>query len=124
MSDVFNNTLMCNMKSVRKQMIILNNRQWSVDVNNKPKLRTYILFKSDLNLDDYVKYHMHKRHRSLFEQFRVGILPLYIETGRYDNTPLATRICKLCASDTLEDEFHFLMQCSRYICTICIYICI
>ena len=114
MSDVFNNTLMCNMKSVRKQMTILNNRQWSVDVNNKPKLRTYILFKSDLNLEDYVKYHMHKRHRSLFAQFRVGILPLYIETGRYDNTPLATRICKLCDSDALEDEFHFLMQCSRY----------
>ena len=124
MSDVFNNTLMCNMKSVRKQMTILNNRQWSVDVNNKPKLRTYILFKSDLNLEDYVKYHMHKRHRSLFAQFRVGILPFYIETGRYDNTPLATRICKLCDYDTLEDEFHFLMQCSRYICTICIYICI
>ena len=51
MSDVFNNTLMCNMKSVRKQMTILNNRQWSVDVNNKPKLRTYILFKSDLHLE-------------------------------------------------------------------------
>ena len=89
-------------------MTILNNRQWSVDVNNKPKLLTYILFKSDLNLEDYVKYHMHKRHRSLFAQFRVGILPLYIETGRYDNTPLATRICKLCDSDALEDEFHFL----------------
>ena len=95
-------------------MTILNNRQWSVDENNKPKLRTYILFKSDLNLGGFVKYHMHKRHRSLFAQFRVGILPLYIETGRYDNTPLATRISKLCDSDALEDVFHFLMQCSRY----------
>ena len=38
MSDVFNNTLMCNMKSVRKQMTILNNRQWSININNKPKL--------------------------------------------------------------------------------------
>ena len=57
---------------------------------------------------------MHKRHRSLFPQFRLGILPLYIETGRYDNTLVANRICKLCDSRTIEDEFHFLMQCSRY----------
>ena len=40
MNDVFNNALMCNMKSVREQMTIFNNRQWSIDVNNKPKLRT------------------------------------------------------------------------------------
>ena len=50
---------------------------------------------------------MHKRHRCLFAQFRLGILPLYIETGRYDNTPVVNRICK-------QEEFHFLMQCSRY----------
>ena len=54
-NDVFNNVLMCNMKIVREQMTILNNRQWSIDVNNKSKLRTYILFKSDLLLEDYVK---------------------------------------------------------------------
>ena len=56
MGDVFNNhVLMCNMKSVRDQMTILNNGQWCIDVNNKPKLRTYILFKSDMHLEDYVK---------------------------------------------------------------------
>ena len=116
MSDVFNNTFMCNMKSLREQMTILNNRQWSININNKPKLHNIesMLFKSDLHLEDYVKYHMHKRHWPLFAQFRVGILPLYIETGRYDNSPLATRIYKLCDSHALEDEFHFLMQCSRY----------
>ena len=105
-------------------MTILNNRQWSVDVNNKPKLRTYILFKSDLHLEEYVKYHMHKRHRSLLAQFIVGntTSPYFnIKTGRYDNRPLATRICKLCDShanyNALEDEFHFLMQCFRYTVT-------
>ena len=49
----------------------------------------YVLFKSDLLLEDYVK------------------LPLYIETGRYDNTSVANRIyiCKLCDSRAEEDEF-------------------
>ena len=35
MSDVFNNAVKCNMKSVREKMTILNNRQLSSDVNNK-----------------------------------------------------------------------------------------
>ena len=30
---------------------------------------------------------MQKRTCSCFAQFRLGILPLHIETGRYDNTP-------------------------------------
>ena len=76
-----------------------------IDVN-KPNLRTHILFIGDLHLKDYVKYHMHKRHRSLFAQFRL--------TGRYDKTPVANIICKVCDYNALEDEFHFLMQCSRH----------
>ena len=96
-------------------MTILNNRQWSIDVNNKPKLRTYIhvLFKSDLLLEDYVKYHMQTEPISICA-ISVKYVPLYIETGRYDNTLVANRICKLCDSHAIEDEFHFLMQCSRY----------
>ena len=53
----------------REQMTILNKRQWYIDVNNKPKLRTYILFKSDLLLEDYVKYHMHRRHDLYLRNF-------------------------------------------------------
>ena len=47
----------------------------------------------------------------MYTQLRLGILLLYIETGRYDNTPVANRICKLCDSHAIEgppieDEFH------------------
>ena len=40
-------------------------------------------------------------HRSVLAQFRSGILPLCIETGRYNNTPEELRICILC-----EDNVH------------------
>ena len=85
MNDVFNNALRCNMKSVREQMTILNNRQWSIDVNNKPKLRTYILFKSILLLlEDYVKYHMHKRTAPIF----IGAISVRHSTFIYWNGTL------------------------------------
>ena len=55
-----------------------------------------------------------KFQRSLFAQFRFGILPLEIETGRFRDVPLAERICKVCNSGAVEDEIHFLCDCSTY----------
>lgn len=46
-------------------------------------LRTYVLFKKELKTENYVKYYMHKRKRSLVALLLLGILPLRIETGRY-----------------------------------------
>ena len=51
-------------------------------------------------------------------KFRIGICPLRIETGRYEQVsrdkrglPEAERICKCCihASDFVENEHHFLL---------------
>ena len=57
---------------------------------------------------------MHKRNRCLLAQFRLGILPLHIETGRFVNTPLENRICNLCNLNEIENEYHFIMVCPLY----------
>ena len=57
---------------------------------------------------------MSTRNRSLLAQFRLGILPLFIETGRYSNISAENRICKFCTLNIINDEFHFLMQCPFY----------
>ena len=51
--------------------------------------------------------------RSIFAQFRHGILPLEIEVGRYRNVPLEDRICQICFT-AVEDEIHFLCDCPAY----------
>ena len=33
---------------------------------------------------------------------------------RYSNTPREERLCKLCASNVIEDEYHFLLCCEFY----------
>ena len=55
-----------------------------------------------------------KYQRSIFAQFRCGILPLEIETGRFKDIMLNERICKLCESGCVEDEIHFLCECPNY----------
>ena len=48
-------------------------------------------------------------------QLRAGWLPLELETARYwsSRVPVSERVCKLCALDEVETEFHFVIQCPR-----------
>ena len=66
-----------------------DNRRYRSD-----KLRYYNMYKGDKNCADYLKMNITKYQRSLFAQFRSGILPLEIEVGRYRNIDLSERICK------------------------------
>ncbi len=38
------------------------------------------------------------------------IMPLEIETGRWQNKPAEERICKVCESGEVENEFHFIFS--------------
>ena len=50
----------------------------------------------------------------MFAQLRCGILPLKIETGRYTQIPAEFRLCTFCDCNAVEDEMHFLFDCSFY----------
>ena len=87
---------------------------WNFSRYNKPKLRYYNMYKGDISQEEYLNYAIPKYHRSLFAQFRAGILPLQVEIGRYRNLPLTERVCTLCPLGDVEDEFHLLCKCHRY----------
>ena len=57
---------------------------------------------------------MSRHRRSLLAQFRSGILPLHVETGRWQNKTWTERTCTLCSLNCVEDEFHFLCICELY----------
>ena len=52
--------------------------------------------KETLRVENHVLYNLSTSERSAMAQFRFGILPLNIETGRFQNQPIEQRICKLC----------------------------
>ena len=90
-----------------------------------PKLRTYIWFKDIFEPETYIIKCMSRRRRSLMSQFRTGILPLEIETGRYvpifdknfflnRKRTANERICRLCSLNVIENEYHFLCVCPVY----------
>ena len=67
-----------------------------------------------MSVENYVKYNLTPSERSAMAQFRFGILPLNIETGRFRNQPVQDRLCNLCEFNEIEDECHFLFKCSLY----------
>ena len=67
-----------------------------------------------MNIENYIIYNMSPSERSAMAQFRFGILPLNIETGRFRNQALDERFCTLCEFNEIEDGSHFLFQCSLY----------
>jgi hypothetical protein len=102
---------------VKEKLMDMHEENWLHSVSIKPKLRTYKLFKETLHVENYVLYNLSISERCVMAQFRLGILPLNIETGRFRNQPIEERICDLCELNEIEDESHFLLN-AHYIMTL------
>ena len=80
-----------------------------------PKLRTYQLFKKVHEFEPYLHI-TNSKLRSGIAKSHTSAHSLEIERGRYakPKTPVEKRICNVCDHKAVEDEFHFLIQCSLY----------
>lgn len=87
---------------------------WRERSLSKAKLRTYNSFKEYLCTEKYVKSNLNRKERSLIAQLRLGILPLKLETGRFEKLPLENRLCEFCDSKEIENEVHFVFKCDLY----------
>ncbi len=103
---LFNNSLMD-----------IYNNAWQTHIS-KPdsKLRTYKTFKSTTFLENYLLEITDVEKRKEFTKLRISSHKLQIELGRYTRpkTLLENRTGKLCNSDSVEDEAHFLLLCPFY----------
>lgn len=124
MADIYHNVIECDLTLVRQKISDLVKTEWLESVQAKPKLRTYKLFKTNCDVENYITACLPRRERSLLAQFRLGILPLRIETGRwrkvrdaetgkYRGLEVQERICELCQNG-VEDEQHFLCLCPTF----------
>ncbi len=74
----------------------------------------YVTFKNSYEVEPCaLLMFMNRKHRSYLTQYQ-GIVPLSIEIGRWRNIPLKDRICKMCDSLVVEDEYYFIFHCSLY----------
>ena len=55
-----------------------------------------------------------RAHRVALSKFRTSSHQLKIETGRYQKLAEKERICPLCPGKNVENEQHFLIECSYF----------
>ena len=100
---VFENIDICDLEQAYDSLLYYENNKWNTSRYNKPKLRYSNMFRYSLETENHLFFNIPKYHRSLFTQFRAGILPLNIETGRYRNVSFPDRLCTLCDDSEVED---------------------
>jgi hypothetical protein len=89
-------------------------QEWNESLNTNSKLQLYKTFKREFIFERYIDILNLRKFRYIYVNFRIGSHDLEIEKGRYNNTIRENRICKLCDTNTVEDEYHFLLNCNYY----------
>ena len=90
---------------------------WSIKARNSIKLRTYIKFKFEHSLEEYLFYIPDTRWMKALSRIRMSSHMLDIEQGRHvkpQKLPLEQRICQRCTSKSVDDEIHFIITCSYF----------
>lgn len=105
----------CDMSNVTQCYHTRSNAEWLTNLLYKPKLRNYRLIKESLECEPYVAVNLDRTDRSFLAQYRMGILPIAVETGRFRNVALENRVCVVCHSGQVEDEEHLLESCQAYL---------
>ena len=114
MEYIFENLSLCDVEVFKNKQNNVFYDKWKEGMLYKPKLRLYVLYKNVFKPENYVLLNLERSNRSILAQLRLGILPLRIETGRMKNEKPHERICMFCNSGSIEDEYHFLFNCTLY----------
>ena len=119
MNDVYeNNVPIANVKvflnHAKEKLISEYVVRWKTELDNKPKLYLLQQYKTEFAIETYCKFNLKRSQRSLIAKLRLGILPIYIETGRYNRIERELRVCLVCNNGRVEDEFHVIFYCQAH----------
>ena len=83
----------------------------SNDNLNHNKLRMYATLKGSFKREPYIDLVQSRNQRSWLSRLRCSAHHLEIEKGRWNKIPVNDRVCTLCQSGEIGDEYHFAMKC-------------
>ena len=101
---------------VKKTLLAAFTNHWRSRIDDRgveKKLQLYSNVKKTFQIEKYLDIPTF-RERQIISKFMCSNHTLRIETGRHDNTPREERHCRICDTNNIEDEDHFIMKCSAY----------
>ena len=97
---------------VESRLKFLNRQQLWQEAHTKDKLRTFIKVHDISNSKAIVSLNLSRLQRSMMIKLKCGVLPLALEIGRFSNTDVEDRVCRVCNGNVIEDEVHMTSVCS------------
>ena len=79
-------------------------------IQNTTRGALYKHLVDNFTIQYYLQKSLNPTYRKYLSKFRLSAHSLNIEKGRYNNTNRRDRICTLCNSSDIEDEFHFILK--------------
>ena len=104
-------------KQVKLCLINIYRADWSNKARKSIKLRTYIKFKFDHSLEEYLFYIPDTRWIKALSRLRMSSHMLEIKRGRHvkpQKISLEQRTCQGCTLNSVNGEIHFLITCSYF----------
>ncbi len=104
-------------KHVQKSVDMLDEKmydRWDDEILLNRKLDIFNQVKDAHDPDYYVTNIDDRYARKYIASIRLSCHPLKIETGRYYKIPKEDRICDHCNLDAIENEEHFMTNCTLY----------
>ena len=96
--------------NIKQRLLDKYIQKWRSDCDIGVKYYNCRLFKSDFMFGKYLIY-LPGALKYIVCKFRTVNHTLPIETGCYTSIPINERVCKMCNSGQLGDEFHFCLEC-------------
>jgi hypothetical protein len=84
------------------------------DISNSSKGLLFQHLVDNFTLQNYLCKPINPLYRKYISRFRMSSHKLRIEQGRYSNENRNSRVCTICDSKEIEDEFHFILKCPFY----------
>ena len=88
-------------------------QKWRQVVQTSSKCVLYQSYKDNFEFESYLCMSP-PQYRIALSKLRMSNHKLSIERGRYRNVPRHQRLCDFCESERLGDEYHFLLECSKF----------
>ena len=63
----------------------------------------------------YLRKPIQNNIRTDISRIRLSSYCLNVEIGRYQNKNRQDGLCESCTTQQIEDEFHFVLQCPKYV---------
>ena len=101
-------------KIVKQRLCDQFKQTWSTTVFNSPKCLNYRIFKCNHTTVEQYLLQLPNDLRNALCNFRCLNHKLPIEKGRFWGVERDDRICDICNSYSLGDEYHYLFQCSFF----------